>query len=191
MIPPHTVGGVLEGASTPPLPGVAIPSVPGDIMSVTVPAHLKSGQQLQVQAQGKPFNVTIPGGIGPGDSFQVSLPDPSKVICSTLPMVPGHEIVLSKPIVWASVTTKFDGRQRTTPGEALGIQVGPLLHQAQAQIIQQALQQGCNAVLGLTFNMTHSNPGERLKDIDVANMTAFGTPCCVRILAGQMNGKLA
>ena len=60
----------------------------------------------------------------------------------------------------------------------MGSQVGPLLQQVQAQIIQQALQQGCNAVLALTFNVTNDSSGER-GHFKMCVVTALGTPCCV------------
>ena len=116
----------------------------------------------------------IPDGLEPGDTFNVSVPDKTRVTCSNLPTVPGHEIVLAKPIIWACEQQLFQGRFDTTPFDQ---KAGSLLQQAQAQLIQQAIQQGCNAVLGVTFNVAIKKPGrDSGKSVYV---TMLGTPCFV------------
>ena len=167
--------GTLQGAYAPAL--APIPPLPSTLVAVTVPpsAGLQAGGvTLTVQAGGGLVNVVIPDGLGPGDTFNVSVPDHTRVICSNLPTVPGHEIVLAKPIIWACEQQLFQGRFDTTPFD---VKAGSLLQQAQAQLIQQAIHQGCNAVLGVTFNVAIKKPGRgEGKGVYV---TMLGTPCFV------------
>ena len=42
----------------------------------------------------------------------------------------------------------------------MGTVVGELLQDAQAQILEQHIDEGCNAVLGMTFNVTNDSSGK-------------------------------
>jgi len=52
---------------------------PAQMLSVTVPAGVMPGQQLQVQAPTGPVLVQVPQGMGPGSVFQVQVPAPQVV----------------------------------------------------------------------------------------------------------------
>ena len=95
------------------------------------------------------------------------MPDHTRVICSNLPTVPGHEIVLAKPIIWAADCAGSPPTRSWVQEKA-----GSLLQKVQAQLIQQAIQQGCNAVLGVTFNVSSETYGG-------VQVTMLGTPCFV------------
>ena len=160
--------GTLQGAYAPAL--APIPPLPSTLVAVTVPpsAGLQAGGvTLTVQAGGGLVNVVIPDGLGPGDTFNVSVPDNTRVICSNLPTVPGHEIVLAKPIIWAADCAGSPPTRSWVQEEA-----GSLLQKVQAQLIHQAIQQGCNAVLGVTFNVSSETYGG-------VQVTMLGTPCFV------------
>ena len=164
--------GTLRGAYAPAL--APIPPLPSTLVAVTVPpkAGLQAGGvTLTVQAGGGLVNVVIPDGLGPGDTFNVSVPDNTRVICSNLPTVPGHEIVLAKPIIWAADCA---GLPPSIRDASIRVQeeAGSLLQKVQAQLIQQAIQQGCNAVLGVTFNVSSETFGR-------VQVTMLGTPCFV------------
>ena len=42
----------------------------------------------------------------------------------------------------------------------MGRMVGSLMQEAQAMLLQQALEAGCNAVLGVQYNITNDSSGE-------------------------------
>ena len=98
----------------------------------------------------------IPDGLEPGDTFNVSVPDKTRVTCSNLPTVPATRSRWPSPSSGpVSNNCSRDGSTRHRSTE----KAGSLLQQAQAQLIQQAIQQGCNAVLGVTFNVAIKNLG--------------------------------
>ena len=158
-----------------------IPPLPSPLPCVAAQSRASAGGvTLTVQAGGGLVNVVIPDGLGPGDTFNVSVPDNTRVICSNLPTVPGHEIVLAKPIIWATDCAGAPPTRSWVQEKA-----GSLLQKVQAQLIQQAIQQVCNAVLGVTFNVSSETYGG-------VQVTILGTPCFVaprRSLPGHRRGR--
>lgn len=99
--------------------------------------------------------------------------DVDKVIASTLQSCPGHEIVLSRPIIWSSVLSCDTGNKEIQQTE--GKVVGNLIQKVQEQLLSTAIDEECNAVLVINFNVTTARSGEN----DVLIVMADGTPCSV------------
>merc|ERR1712232_148054 len=57
-------------------------------------------------------------------------------------------------------------------------QVGNLIEKVTDVIRAQAIDQGCNAVLGIAYNVTNDSSGEYGREKTVV-VTATGTPCIV------------
>eukprot|EP00567_Pseudictyota_dubia_P009948 CAMPEP_0197462138 /NCGR_PEP_ID=MMETSP1175-20131217/58313_1 /TAXON_ID=1003142 /ORGANISM="Triceratium dubium, Strain CCMP147" /LENGTH=153 /DNA_ID=CAMNT_0042997571 /DNA_START=315 /DNA_END=776 /DNA_ORIENTATION=+ len=133
---------------------------------------------MGVTIQGVRKTIKIPKGLRSGDTFQFTdtASEIEKVFASTLPMVPGMEIVQAKPIIWGSVSYSFRADPRDQ--QAMGSKVGQLMQEAQAKILEQVLRQKCNACLGMTFNVTNDSSGER-GHAKMVIVTACGTPCVV------------
>jgi uncharacterized protein YbjQ (UPF0145 family) len=171
-------GGSLEGAYAPVVVGVTLPAIPGEKkdFKITVPEGKKGGMTMRVEARGKTVDVEIPTWAKPGDSFRYTSPaEIEKVYASTLPYIPGMEVIQSKPIVWGSVSHTF----LTSSGEAvkgqqmMGATVAKLMQAAQSAILEQAITSGCNGVLGMNYNVT-TDSNQRVKQVIV---TCCGTPC--------------
>ena len=103
-------------------------------------------------------------------------PEVDKVFATTLPTLPGFEVVQSKPIIWGSVSFSFHAGSHDQ--QIMGKKVGQLMQEAQSKILEQVLEHGCNAVLGMTFNVTNDSSGERGHQ-KLVIVTACGTPCVV------------
>lgn len=174
-------GGTLKGGCAPRLNVVQPKRLQRKkTYNITVPKDKRAGDTMYVTIQGKRTELTIPAKFSHSkqSAFMFVHPgDVDKVIASTLPIVPGHEIILSKPIIWSSVSISFldSGRKGQ---EHTGQQVGNLMQEAQEQLLSTAIDKGCNAVLGMNFNVTSARSGEH-GSRSVLIVTAYGTPCSV------------
>jgi uncharacterized protein YbjQ (UPF0145 family) len=144
-----------------------------------------------VNLSGKGFKVKIPprDQMTPEDirdgRFTVTLSmdevcDVNKIIASTLPTVPGMEIVESRPIIWGSVSCAFPASSYDQ--QSMGKVVGSLLQDAQRQILEETGKANCNAVLGMSFNITNDSSGD-FGNQKLVIVTACGTPCTVMPMA--------
>jgi uncharacterized protein YbjQ (UPF0145 family) len=144
---------------------------------------------MVVALRGENVTVTIPRQnpatgtpIKPGDAFRYATPsERDKVIASTLPTIPGMEIVQSKPVIWAIVSEAFfrfhmtnDQKEQTHMAKRMG----GLLTDAQNKLLKKAIEVGCNAVLGMTVNVTTDSSGSR-GNSKIVIVTVCGTPCSV------------
>jgi uncharacterized protein YbjQ (UPF0145 family) len=148
--------------------------------NIPVPKDKRAGDTMSVTIEGKRIELTIPAKFSHSQQIAFTYVHPGdvdKVIASTLPTVPGHEIVLSKPIIWGSVSFSFLDLGRKGQ-EHTGQQVGNLMQEVQEHLQSTAIDKGCNAVLGINFNVTHARSGER-GNRSVLIVTAYGTPCSV------------
>jgi uncharacterized protein YbjQ (UPF0145 family) len=172
--------GTLNGAYAPSLAGVTIPPQPDGkkTFQATVPKGKGlGGQMMGVFVHGSSINVLIPVGKKVGDTFRFTLTgNIHQVIASTLNEVPGMEIAQAKPIIWGSVSHAFRGGHGNAGQQSMGKMVGRLMQEAQGEILQQAIDVGCNAVLGMVFNVTNDSSGEHGNNKMVI-VTACGTPC--------------
>jgi uncharacterized protein YbjQ (UPF0145 family) len=77
----------------------------------------------------------------------------NKVIASTLHALPGATIVECKPMIWASFTQTHHGYDQATAGKS----VAYLFQKCQAELLERTIEVGCNAVLGVTYNVTNDS----------------------------------
>lgn len=122
--------------------------------------------------------LSIPPDGEPGGSFIYEIhAETEKVFASTLHMIPGMDILFSKPVIWATVSHAFDAsqcnQQEYESWVAKG--TGSLLEAAQEALSEKAIDAGCNAVLGMTINIATTNGAQAENGILVA--TVCGTPC--------------
>ncbi len=184
----YSSGGKLKGAYAPPLPGVVLPPkldpTVRDYMA-TVPAGKRGGDTMVVYLGGQEISVPIPQTIRvpkntyrtpqPGDTFRFRSGNREKAIASTLPSLPGTTVVEAKPMIYSNVSEVFHGRRNKESETSINVKVASLIQEAQTQLLQQAVEQGCNAVLSINCNVTtsfHSEPG-KYRNI----VTLLGTPC--------------
>lgn len=182
-----TSGGSLQGAYAPSITQVPQENLPSKdkkrTFAVRVPATVRGvtdGVTTMVVSigDGASKRIKMPKGLKKGDKFTFSIveAETDKVFASTLPTIPGMEVVQSKPIIWGSVSHSFLAGQHNQ--QVMGQQVGQLMQDAQAKILEQVLEHGCNAVLGMTFNVTNDSSGE-YGNKKIVIVTACGTPCIV------------
>lgn len=177
-------GGSLQGAVGPAaVPEQNLPPiVKTSSYSVRVPERVKrpsDGNATMVCLfNGERHRINIPRGLRAGDSFKFtrSRVRSDEVFTSTLPSVPGLDVLQSKPIVWGSVSYSFGGGSMDQ--QSMGSMVGKLLRDAQEEIIEQVVQHGCNACLGMAFNVTNDSSGKDGNQ-KLVIVTACGTPCVV------------
>jgi hypothetical protein len=115
------------------------------------------------------------------------LPDFCRMVCSTMTSPPpGYKLALQKPVVWATVNSlsskwmtgaTYAGRSDL----ATGANAGNLLDKCQKQLLTKAHSAGCNAILGLTFNITNDSEslesnGRTAQRRSVIFATMMGTP---------------
>lgn len=117
-----------------------------------------------------------------GDQFNFTHdhgPDLQKVYSSTLPILPGMEIIQSKQIVWGSVSYSFSAGSGDQ--QSMGKKVAELMQGAQTKMIEEVIKQRCNACLGMSFNITNdsSDSGQSSRSQKVVIITGTGTPCVV------------
>ncbi len=157
---------------------VVVPVPPSQTVSLVLPRGAKPGsRQSALTPHGDEVIFVTPEGKRAGDTITLDIgPDPSGIIASTLPAVPGHNIVASKPIVYASTSVSFtaaDYNHGASAEQLTGLSV-----QNQVALKKQAIALGCNAVLGITFTMANDSSGEHGRYKGVI-MMSFGTPCVV------------
>lgn len=182
----ETAGGTLVGAYGPPLDGISTPEPPKGARKfyVRVPEDAKPGESFIIEIEGENFRVHPPSGVTGGMKFPYKHPaEIHKVFASTLNNVPGMLIVQSKPIIWSSVSHNVSG----SGAKRMTHLTQTCLQDAQAELLRQAIATGCNACLGINFNITASRVG---RDNNTYNdtaivVTAYGTPCSV-VLAENM-----
>jgi hypothetical protein len=89
-------------------------------------------------------------------------------------------IVLAKPVAFGSVSFSYHNHQvgPQSLGPQPGDQVGRLMQEAQEQLMRQAVDVDCNAILGLSFTVTNDSWGE-YGNHKLVIVTACGTPCVV------------
>jgi len=137
---------------------------------------LAEHEQLRAEQKVPPFivqlrdgprvGVKVPPGLKPGMEISILVRDYSKMITSTLQVPPcGSTILLQKPILWATA------RQSTKHNPDMSVLMGI----AQHRLVRQAHTAGCNAVLGISFNVMN-NKVEQSEELVIS---AFGTPCIV------------
>lgn len=186
--------GTLKGAYAPPLRGVVLPPKMDPAVkkySATVPSDKKGGDKMVLNLKGVEVSVTIPqkykipngGGvraIKPGDKFYFEWGHRERVIASTLPSLPGTTVVEAKPMIFANVSDAFFSRQYNDQREQTNMskQVGNLMQEAQTMLLQQAVEQGCNAVLSINANVSSDSSGEH-GNSKIVIVTLTGTPCVV------------
>jgi uncharacterized protein YbjQ (UPF0145 family) len=136
---------------------------------------------MQVTIDGEVKTINIPKDKRAGERFTCEIvEDMTKIYTSTLQSVPGMLIAQSKPIVWGSVSFAFStwGVDAMAAQQQAGAQVESLMQEAQAEIVCRAAKLGCNAVLGMTFNISNDSSGET-GAFKLVIVTACGTPCIV------------
>jgi len=172
--------GFLEGASWPAPPGVAIPAPPQRVVRVSVPQprdeqdqRLKPGDMFVVKlADGGKVYVKVPANAAPGQLVQFLAPDYNLMVASTLSSPPtGCRILLQRPIVIANVSYEDE---ELTEVHAPSQLVASMVKRAQHELLRQAHSAGCNAVLGIGFNVTTMSSADPLTMV-----SAFGTPCVI------------
>ncbi|KAL7544546.1 hypothetical protein ACHAWF_007925 [Thalassiosira exigua] len=179
------IGGSVPGAipdAIGPLPSsVVLPSrrrirqlgatVPSTVRGIT-----NGNQRLEVTVDGKPHSVVIPKGLRAGAKFRFSIhtDETDRVYASTLPSLPGMKILHAKEVVFGSVCA-YNWHQS---GQGAASQVGKLIAKATDAVRGEAIDRGCNAVLGIAYNVTADSSGEYGREKTVV-VTATGTPCVV------------
>ena len=151
-------------------------AVPRSIKGVT-----NGKQNLDVTVDGKPYSVSIPAGLRSGDrfAFTVTNDETRDVLVSTLHAIPGYNTIQSKSIIYGSISVyKYNQSSQGAAG-----QIGTLIEKCTDAIRAKAIDQGCNAVLGIAYNVTNDSSGEYGREKTVV-VTATGTPCIV-VPAGQ------
>lgn len=114
----------------------------------------------------------------PGDKFHFTYGNRDKVIASTLPSLPGTTVVEAKPMVFANVSHAFYAKQYNGQQSNMSRKVGSLMQEAQTILLQQAVEAGCNAVLGINSNISTDSSGEH-GNSKIVIVTLVGTPCVV------------
>jgi hypothetical protein len=110
--------GTLQGAHTPSLrPDVAVPKLaPPKSYEVVVPANSKPGDIINILIAGKTVAVKVPKGKRSGDTFIHQYEgEIEKVYASTLPTLPGMEVILAKPVIWGSLSLTFAHTRQVSP----------------------------------------------------------------------------
>lgn len=187
----YSSGGKLKGAYAPPLPGVVLPPKLDPTVhyyTATVPAGKKGGDSMVATLEGQEISVTIPREIRvpkegtrapkPGDKFRFKWGFRDNVIASTLPSLPGTTVVEAKPMIFSNVSESFANGSRSESQTSMSHKVASLMQEAQTQLLQQAVEQGCNAVLSINCNVSTDSSGER-GYYKIVIVTLVGTPCVV------------
>jgi hypothetical protein len=113
---PSTIksGGTLRGSFAPPLrTDLNVPNLAGPkTYKLIVSKGKKGGDNATYTIAGRSVSVKIPPTLSSGSQFEYEDEgDVNLVIASTLPTVPGMEIIQAKPIVWGSVSRAYYDRQ--------------------------------------------------------------------------------
>ncbi len=157
----------------------------------TVPHDKKPGDKMTLALNGHEITVTIPkdytsshGGkrpIKPGDKFKFKYGNRERVIASTLTALPGTTVVEAKPMIFSNCSHAFfrmNFVNDQTEQTSMSRMVGSLMQQAQTQLLQQAVELGCNAVLAININVTTDSSGEH-GNSKIVIVTMVGTPCII------------
>ena len=199
-------GGVLRSASAPPLDGFVFASQTShDTRPATsdnsysqhghlkfkVPHGKKGGDTIMIKptSSGPTLSVKIPRGKVSGDLFSlndVARPDSdtiqelrlhTEVYTCALQCIPGMVVVAAKPFIYACASETFPVYHGANLGGVTAT-VNQLMNDAHSKMIQLAIECGCNAVLGMSFNITNDSSGDdgRQKTVIV---TLGGTPSVV------------
>lgn len=160
----QSTGGALTSAKTKPAvkSNVRLPKMtPTKLFKVPVPRDCVAGDQFRAELDGVDTILTVPPDFNHVRGTRITHTvrgDDDLVVTSTMPYVPGYDIVLSKPIVYGVVM-------------APNLEVQDLIQQAQDQLTSQAILVNCNAVLGINFSVTTDDKDK------TPVVFAFGTPC--------------
>jgi len=181
----HVKGGFLPGATTVASPHAKLPRAPRRRVKVMIPApegvKLRDGQAVPtfiVQLKDGPrVAVKVPLGLKPGNKVSIMVRDYSKMITSTLQMPPlGYKVLLQKPILFATARQSQEHKP----------DIGAMFAIAQHRLVRQAHTAGCNAVLGISFNVMNNVNAQSEGEVVVS---AFGTPC-ITVLEAEENTPL-
>lgn len=176
----------MDGAFASPTRPINPETIPGKrtrTFQTTVPPTTKgptSGKTKKtLHIDGKAIHVTIPRGLRSGDSFTFSIEsyETDKIFATTLPTIPGMEVISSKPIVYASASRQANN----APGydhKSMAEEVSHLMQRAQKQLSEEVIRVECNACLGMAFNITNDSLGDTGRGKMVL-VTVTGTPCVV------------
>jgi len=168
-------GGFLPGLTALSSPQAPQKCAPRRRVKVTIPPFqnqkLREGDQVPTfvvaLCDGQRVGVKVPKGFKPGQQITIQVRDYTKMLTSTLQVPPsGAKIIVQKPIEWATARQPQEHNPDT----------GILLATAQHRLLKQAHVAGCNAVLGISFNVENKTLGQGKGEMVV---TAFGTPCIV------------
>lgn len=176
-------GGTLDGAYPPPLTtNLPVPDSTVSV-SVTIPPNKLPGHSFLVTYKGQEHVIRVKHPMKPGQTINIKLNDTTKIYASTLHSLPGMEIVQARPLVYGSVSHAFTSSGNGYGQQDMGNKVGSLMQKAQHQILMQAAEVGCNAVLAMSFNVTNDSSGQHGNHKNVV-VTVCGTPCSV-VKTGQ------
>lgn len=177
--------GILHSVLSPPLDGVQLPK-PLDkkkTLRFRVPKGKKGGDTICIMNGPTPLRVDIPKGINSEELCTCNVQKTKEELCkqvyaSTMQMIPGMVVVSAKPIIYGNVIQSYYlGGSSISNLNSLTKEIGALMEQANAKILEQAIDCGCNAVLGMTFQLTNNTMGETGPQLLI--VTACGTPCIV------------
>ena len=160
---------------------------------IKVPYGKKGGDTIMVKttSSGPPLSVKIPWGKMYGDSFFLSdgvtqldtdiIREPrvnTQVYTSALQTIPGMVVVVAKPFIYACASETFSVFRGANLGGVTAT-VNRLMNDAHTNMIQLAMNCGCNAVLGMSFNVTNDSSGDDGHQ-KIVIVTLGGTPSVVR-----------
>ena len=164
-------GGMLTGGKINPTVKAKLPKLtPTKSFKIPVPRDCVAGDEFRAELDGVETILKVPPNFSHTKGARITHTvrgDDDFVITSTLPTVPGHEIVLSMPVVYGCVT-------------APDLEVQELVQQAQDQLTSLAIASNCNAVLGIHFSVTVDDT------MKTPVVFAFGTPC---VLLDESTGR--
>lgn len=181
----HHSSRFLESASSPMPQGIALPPPPRRPVIVTVPQPrnsrqppLRPGDTFAAKVEDKKkILVKVPEGAAPGQQMQVLIPEYSQMVASTLTgPPPGCKVFLEHPIIVANVSHQIQG---PTKELASSKKVTTLMQKAQRDLLRKASFAGCNAVLGISFNITTTASSNSGGTTTLALVSAYGTPCII------------
>jgi uncharacterized protein YbjQ (UPF0145 family) len=178
----QSIHGTLKGAYPPPISSSLVTSHPPiqvRSVRVTIPPGHRAGNVFIVAIDGRTHSLKVPANKRSGDQMEYQIADLTQIYASTLHALPGMAIVGANPIVFGSVSYAFQADSSGISGQlSMGQQVGRLMQDAQDEVLQQAVNMDCNAVLGMTFTVTNDSSGDHGRS-KLVIVTACGTPCVI------------
>jgi len=181
----HHASRFLESASSPMPQGIVLPPPPTRPVIIQVPQPknsrqppLRPGDTFAAKVDDKKkILVKVPEGAAPGQQVQVLIPEYSQMVASTLTgPPPGCKVYVEHPIIVANVSHQIQG---PTKELASSKKVTTLMQKAQRDLLRKASFAGCNAVLGINFNITTTSSSSASDTTTLALVSAYGTPCIV------------